>query len=106
MKVSIVAAALGLMFLAGAANAEYDNFTGGITVPSPAERAQAREREKWIDRERARQEIRAYKRQQDQILYDAQWGVRTLDELYGRTPRESASEYLDRVLEENRRRYR
>ena len=78
---TIAIVALGLLFMAGAANAEYHNFTGGVTVPSAAERARARERGKWIDRERARQEIRSYNRQQERILYDAQSGSRFLDRL-------------------------
>ena len=81
MPATIAIAALGLLFMAGTANAEYHNFTGGITTPSPAERMKARERNKWIDRERARQEVQEYNREQERIRQQGQWGSRTLDRM-------------------------
>ena len=114
---TIAIVALGLLFMAGTANANHTishssntlfgnstGSTGAWIAPSISEQRKARERNEWIDRERARQEIQSYNRQQDKLLYDAQRGTRFLDSL-GKPPRESAPQMLDRLLRENRRRY-
>ena len=65
MKVStVVAAALGLMVLASTASADYHN-PGGYT---DREWREQRFRNNWIDNERARQNMEAERREQEQLM--------------------------------------
>ncbi len=74
-------AIVALFLLPSAANADYHYSTGAYTPPSASEQRKARERNEWIDRERARQEVQEYNRQQEKLLYDAGRGSRFLDNL-------------------------
>ena len=73
LPTTIALAALGLVFITGEAGAYYHN--------ADREAREQRERNEWVDRERARQEIQEFNREQERIMHDAQSGSRFLDSL-------------------------
>ena len=78
----IAVAIVALFILPSAANA-YSHIARGLAAPtySESEARKQRDRNEWVDRERARQEVQEYNRQQEKLLYDAQSGSRFLDSL-------------------------
>ena len=90
LPTTIALAALGLVFITGEAGAYYHRdyegsdsmrLRGVWTAPSYSEQRKARERREWVDRERARQENRAFNREQDRLLNESQRHIDFLNSL-------------------------
>ncbi len=70
---TIAIVALGLLFMGSEVSAYYHN--------AENEAREQKSRNEWVDRERARQEVQEYNREQERIWQQGQWGMRVLDRL-------------------------